>query len=60
MKKEKQVRHIPGAFSDKAINFTDEAVVHCDVPLVKKLLQMTKIFYGDRYLCTVSGTNLVS
>ena len=32
---------LPGAFSDKAtidIDFTDEAVVQCDIPVVKILL----------------------
>ena len=38
LKKAKQIRHIimPGALWDKVIDFTDEPVVQCDVPTVKK------------------------
>ena len=37
----------PGAFPDKVtpdIDFTDEAVVQCDVPVVKILLQVLVIY----------------
>ena len=37
----------PGAFPDKVtpdIDFTDEAVVQCDVPVVKMLLQVLVIY----------------
>ena len=36
LKKTKQVRHIPGALRDKVIDFTDDPVIQCDVPAVKK------------------------
>ena len=38
---------LPRAFPDKAtpaIDFTDETVVQCDVPVVKTLLQVLVIF----------------
>ena len=38
---------LPGTFTDKVIpdiDFTDEAVVQCDVPVVKILLQVLVIY----------------
>ena len=38
---------LPGAFADKVtpdIDFTDEAVVQCDVPVIKIFLQVLLIY----------------
>ena len=32
-KERQQLKYIPGRSSDKVINFTDEPVVWCDIPL---------------------------
>ena len=59
---------LPGAFPDKDtpdIDFTDEAAVKCDVPVVKiffvgagNLQIITNKFFCE-YLCIVSGPSFV-
>ena len=41
---------MPGTFWDKVIDFTDELVVHCDVPVVKStsLDDDDDEYYDDR------------
>ena len=65
--KYKKVRHIPGVFLNKVVNFTHEPVVECDVPVVKHTFvndgniqnsQKKKTKKIDRKTwCTVSETN---
>ena len=43
---------LPGVFPDKIIDFTDEAVVQCDVPVIPNT-------FWCEHLCNISGHGFV-